>query len=252
MDKLKYTISEITDESGSKVYSFLLNDAIYKHVEKHGSWEPYFATIVSELLKEGDECIDLGANFGYHTITMANLVGEAGRVYAFEPIRIIFQQLNCNIFLNGLTNTFSYNLAVGLEIGKTKIPKINFFEEVTNYGDTSIDFSNEGEDIDVTNIDSYDFKNLKFIKMDVQGSELPCISGAYQTIEKHKPVIFLEIEEFRFSKFGYDVNDLISTLKNKLEYKIYRIETDYPVDHLCVHKDYIMPEFKSNIRLTEV
>jgi hypothetical protein len=40
---------------------------------------------VPDLLDAGAVCIDAGANSGHYAFRMASLVGEGGRVFAFEP-----------------------------------------------------------------------------------------------------------------------------------------------------------------------
>lgn len=40
---------------------------------------------VRRLLKPGQKAIDIGANYGVYTLSMAKAVGPTGRVWAFEP-----------------------------------------------------------------------------------------------------------------------------------------------------------------------
>jgi len=44
-------------------------------------------------------------------------------------------------------------------------------------------------------LDDYDFKNVGFIKIDVEGHEEGVLAGAIETIRRDKPVILVEIEE---------------------------------------------------------
>lgn len=41
--------------------------------------------IMKNYIKEGDIVIDVGANIGYFTLLFSKLVGENGKVFAFEP-----------------------------------------------------------------------------------------------------------------------------------------------------------------------
>ena len=49
-------------------------------------YEKIIQQLYTAILEPGDTCIDVGANKGFHTFPMASLVGDAGKVYAFEPI----------------------------------------------------------------------------------------------------------------------------------------------------------------------
>ncbi len=51
-------------------------------------------------LDTGDFGVDIGANFGMHTLIMANQVGQIGKVFAFEPIPANLKLLRRNIKLN--------------------------------------------------------------------------------------------------------------------------------------------------------
>ena len=41
--------------------------------------------------------MDLGANIGYYTLILAQLVGKSGHVYAFEPDPLNFEILSKNV-----------------------------------------------------------------------------------------------------------------------------------------------------------
>jgi len=51
---------------------------------RDGIFEVPESDLVSRLLRQGDTCIDAGSHVGYYTCLLAHLVGESGRVYAFD------------------------------------------------------------------------------------------------------------------------------------------------------------------------
>ena len=57
--------------------------------------------LLSELLRDGDRTIDVGARAGSHALIMAALCGHAGEVIAFEPNPVARELLLRNIKLNG-------------------------------------------------------------------------------------------------------------------------------------------------------
>jgi FkbM family methyltransferase len=207
-------------------------------LEKEQSYEKHFTAFANLVINEGDTAIDFGANLGYHTITLSSFVGNYGKVYSFEPQRIIFQQLNCNVFINGLDNVYTYNLAVGEKESDVFINSPDFhniYPMYTNIGNTSINTDKVGSLVRQISLDSLNLPKLNFIKMDVQGSELNILKGGKNTIEKHRPYMFMEIEEKQLKLFNLTSKDLIDYTKN-LGYSIYKIyvdsnETD---DHICI------------------
>lgn len=212
-------------------------------------YEPYLFHFISDNMidLEGTEIVDVGANNGHFTIEFAHYVGDNGRVYAFEPQRIIFQQLCGNVFLNGLDNVYAYNAAVGKEPGMTFIEKINYFESSSvNFGDVhTIDKNiNNNDVVAITRLDDIEFQNLSIIKIDVQGFEPYVLEGSEVTIWKHRPYIFIEIEEDQLQKYGFNEESLIKQLE-KMDYVVKRFQVGIPyqtksgvcLDCICIPKE---------------
>ena len=126
--------------------------------------------IINELSK-GDQCIDIGANFGFITMIMAKSVGLDGHVFSFEAESYIFQVLTKNINDNALDKICT----------------------VGNY------FISNKSNMNVKKIDDIIKKNrkekIKLIKIDTDGSDYNCLLGAEQLIKKDMPIIVIEINE---------------------------------------------------------
>jgi FkbM family methyltransferase len=67
-----------------------------------GEYEPDLARLLPSLVRGGDLVLDIGANQGFHTITMASGVGPAGHVVSFEPNPRTADVLEKNVMLSGL------------------------------------------------------------------------------------------------------------------------------------------------------
>ena len=59
--------------------------AFTPHLALAGHWESDVERALVRLLKRGQRIVEVGANMGYHTLTMARAIGRTGRIDAFEP-----------------------------------------------------------------------------------------------------------------------------------------------------------------------
>lgn len=243
--------SVITEFNGFK-YALLENDAIGNHILKGKKWEPELQVIIEELVTTETDVnvLDLGANFGYHTLNLCRAVPN-GKVHSFEPLRIIHQQLNANLFINGFANGITYNKCLGDTPSYVEMEEVNFNDELVNIGNTKI--GQKGDKVQMITLDSLNLKNVKFIKVDTQGSEKLVLQGAVNTITESKPIIVIEIEEHHLSCFNTSGNEVLGFIRN-IGYSIYRIENDYPCDHLCipVGSEEILNKLIGKVRLTKV
>lgn len=228
-------------ETNFRRYVLFPNDnAVTASIIEGWNYEEYIFHFINDnmLDLEGTDVVEIGANNGNFTIEFAELVGDSGKVYAFEPQRIIFQQLCGNVFLNGLDNVYTYNVAVGHINGMVNIEKVDYHQKgPVNFGDVHIvDDKDSKETIPMITMDSLEFDNLSILKVDVQGFELYVIRGGEQTILKHRPYIFIEIEEDQLKKYNFTEQDLINEIQ-KMNYAVVRFQKGIPyqtVSGICL------------------
>jgi len=198
---------------------FPKDNAVTSSIINGRQYEPYiFDFIIKnniDLLHS--DVVDAGANNGNFTIDFAMLVGDAGRVYAFEPQRIIYYQLCGNVFMNGIDNVICINKALSNISKVVNIQYPNYFHEgQVNFGDVKVisKLGERFEEVEATTLDNYDFVNLKLIKIDVQGYEYNVLKGSIMTIERHRPYIIFELEEEYLNINGHTSNDLLEFFKS--------------------------------------
>jgi len=103
------------DEYGGALFWCDLSDAIARDACLIGAYEPPVTQIFTRLLRPGATVVDLGANWGYFTLMAAQLAGPGGRVLALEPDPRMFDLLERNVRLNGLTTVDAFPLAAGAD-----------------------------------------------------------------------------------------------------------------------------------------
>ncbi len=154
----------------------------------------------------GDEvvAVDCGANIGILSIEWARFMTGWGRVISFEAQAKLFYAFAGNIVLNNCLNIDAFHAAVGNKVGTMAIPEPNYLVP-SSYGALDLEERpnnmNIGQkidytktiDVDLKTIDSLALERVDFIKIDVEGMEEVVLDGAKGTIEKLKPILFVEI-----------------------------------------------------------
>lgn len=153
----------------------------------YGEWE-LFAGIV----KPGDTVVDAGANIGAHTVPFARAV-LPGVVHALEPQRLVHQTLCANIALNQLLNVHTYREALGADHGTVRVPVLDP-SRLLNFGGLDVTLCDEGDPTPVRTLDSMALSDCALMKIDVEGMELDVLFGAHATIERCRPVLYVEAD----------------------------------------------------------
>lgn len=175
--------------------------------------------------------LDAGTNIGNHTLFFAKIL-NAKKVYCFEPMKTIFAILEKNLELNNITNVEKYNFALGEKEGYAKISGYHSI----SLGSTQFSFEDKG-DFKVVALDSFNIDQLDFCKVDVEGCQLEFLKGAKNTLEKFKPVIWIEMLSKEHSAFNYNEDREITLPHNFLESLGYELaEKMSGYDYLYIHK----------------
>ena len=153
-----------------------------------------------QLLRRGDIAIDIGANLGYYTRPMADIVGAEGRVYAVEPVPVIFSVLERNV--RGRGNVSLMNYALGEE--NTTIEMANDSVAEAGYFGTGRNFVSEGKLSGRAIRFSAQMRRgselfgalerVDFIKCDIEGYERVVIPELRPIIERHHPTVLIETD----------------------------------------------------------
>jgi len=139
-------------------------------------------------LKKGDFVIDGGAFDGFFTFYAAKIVGEKGKIIAFEPDKTNFELLIKTKIRKKFNNVILINKGLWSE---NKILKFSTTGLKDNM-ESSLLFNRNDEsaiEISVTSVD-YELKNreigkVDFIKMDIEGAEIEAIKGAKNTLKNY-------------------------------------------------------------------
>ena len=153
----------------------------------YGYWEAWITSAMLNQVKPGWFCLDIGANVGYYTMLLAGAVGDTGKVIAFEPNPVLNKLVQRSIDENNLQNAQVFPTGISNEqrSGALYIPE--------NYIGSAAIFPIEGYknkkiDIDIVTLDSYNFSNVDFIKIDCEGEERNIWYGMQETINRSSDI----------------------------------------------------------------
>ncbi|MBP88912.1 MAG: hypothetical protein CMJ64_19725 [Planctomycetaceae bacterium] len=164
---------------------------IGRSFDEYGEFSEGEIDMFRRIVGEGDIVVEAGGNIGAHTVALAKLVGQQGRVYTFEPQRIVFQALCANIALNSLSNVEAQNVAVGAAPAEIVVPDLSPDNE-TNFGGLGLGEYETGEKRAVITLDSLGLDRCRLLKIDVEGMELGVLQGAGQLIRECQPIMYIE------------------------------------------------------------
>jgi len=167
----------------------------YRLMKQHRSYEREL-WYVPHWVSKRSTAIDVGGNRGIWSLQLARY---ARHVHTFEPNPICLNQLdrvvpsNVTIHPCGLSSQFG-RAKLRFDFNNTGVGTIeaaNTLSPEKNSGIKKIDEC----DVEIKRLDAFDFENLDFIKIDVEGHELAVLQGGQRLLEIHRPTILVEIEE---------------------------------------------------------
>lgn len=202
-----------------------LGDWLGRHVYVTGEYEPATTDVIRALVARGDTVVDVGANAGYFTLLTGRHVGSAGRVYAFEPLPAVRDQLVENVRLNAATQVVVRPEAladapgeVAFYVGPTDHMGVSSLRPVD--GHTARLTLRTGRLDDLLPPDV----RVGLVKIDVEGAEYLALRGMEGRLRRDRPDIVAEVTDTFLRELGHSTEMLFDFLLG-LGYRAYRIET---------------------------
>lgn len=173
------------------------------HLMLDGYWEMWVTEVIASQIRPGMIVADIGANLGYFTLLMAELVGPTGRVHAFEPNPDMYRLLKRSLDINGfLAWTELHEVALGELDGATLTFVIPDNEPKNAHLQPLIEPGTLGcLSMQTQRLDSReDWRKIEFAKIDVEGAEEMVWTGAEGLLASDRlKTIILEFTPARYA-----------------------------------------------------
>lgn len=187
--------------AGREVHFFVVNrlDEIQRHHTYGHFYEIEELEIIAQYFPRDGVFADIGANVGNHTIYVGNYLHPM-QVIAIEPNPAAIPILKINVALNGLQRLVDLShLGVGLSDAPGRARAI---VPLDNLGGTEMHITEESEGLALIRGDDILLqRRIDFIKLDVEGMEMPVLAGLVGTIAKWRPPMFIEVDDHNAAAF---------------------------------------------------
>ena len=212
IDKTYPSFSVYSSIDGMRYFLFDCNEVISDTVRQKGAWNQKISLLINSILDvtpESGRVLEIGAGFGSIGLPLAknnqHFVFEL-----FEAQKTIFNQLCGNIMLNNLSNVNAHKVALHNYNGIVDAPVLNV-EFSGNHGSLSLlkefndvrnlSFADNLESMDCKTLDSFNFDDVKLLKISVCGMEAMVLEGAKETLlNNNLPPVIVESWEAEFNQ----------------------------------------------------
>jgi len=164
-----------------------------------GHFEPIETAFVRRHVRAGDTVFDIGANMGYYTVILGNLVGNSGTVHAFEPVDNHFTKLQSAVRRSQLDHIVRlHKIALSDQVS---VQNIIYSEDMLNTGGAhlagKVDHAEAStwrrESITTSTLDLlFPTEPADFVKLDVEGAEWLILQGGADFFRRQAPVMMIE------------------------------------------------------------
>lgn len=156
-------------------------------VAKDGYYEAWVEAVLRRLLKPGQTAVEVGANLGYHTLVMAEMLGPLGKLYSFEANPYLARLLDKTIRMNKLEDRIElHGVAVSDRAGEVAF---DFHPATPGGGHVTVGgLGPQERRVTVPSVSLDDqlrgLSPIHLLRMDTEGHEVRILEGAWDLIDQ--------------------------------------------------------------------
>ena len=195
-------------------YLFPSSDTHFERWMLYGEYQAKQRNALFNYMEEKrniEYIVDVGGHVGLWSRPMIQRANTK-YIWAFEPNSSVRECYVMN--MSRFDNYTIYPIALG-----DKNTKGYLNVEKDNSGNTNIDPIKSG-DTEIKTLDSFNLKQIDYMKVDAEGYEYNIVQGAKETIERCKPFVHLEMKTKRMRHTNKDYTKLLNTMNYKEGFRI--------------------------------
>ncbi len=201
------------------------------HLLLDGDWEPWIARVVRRHVRPGTIAVDVGANCGFYSLLLAEGVGPAGRLFAFEGNPRMAALTRKNLEINGFfARSAVAHVLVGSARGRSSFQLFEEHMGSSTMQDRSAAAAAFGDRVSTIEVDTIsldealaDVPAIHFLKIDAEGAEDLIIRGA-QALIRRSDDLTMVIEFAPLAGFpGYDAARAYLARFREMGFRVRRI-----------------------------
>ncbi|NLD77705.1 MAG: FkbM family methyltransferase [Acidimicrobiales bacterium] len=163
-----------------------------------GSNELPVQLAIASRLRPGAVFFDVGANVGFFSVLGARVVGDSGRVEAFEAVPANAACVEANARRNRFEQVRVHAVAAGSEPGRATL-NLAVHPGGAMLASAGVPPDSSGTiDVPVVVLDDLveagELPVPDLVKIDVEGAEEAVVAGLRRTIEAHHPALVIEVD----------------------------------------------------------
>lgn len=144
---------------------------------------------------------DVGAHLGMTTLTLAGSIGRGATIFAFEPLPDNVARLEMLRSANSRINLTIVSAALAEKTGTAQFKKsqaaaMGILADIAA-DDGAMAVRAENDLVQTLTLDAFVFDDAQpapdFIKIDVEGAEGLVVAGGLRTLERHHPILLIEL-----------------------------------------------------------
>lgn len=189
------------------------------------------AKFILPCLGPADVSFDVGAHGGAWCALLSK-ASPLGRIFAFEALPYYAEVLTLTSKLCGWKSVEIINRAVGDDAKPVSLMwKDSSGERLTGRTHVSGIGDHDGATVAVGGVsldgfrESRRIEHVRFIKIDVEGFELPVLRGAVKTVEECRPLFWCELWAEYTQRYGYTPADVFQFFLDR-GYRTFIIDVD--------------------------